>query len=95
MSRTSSLVSIEKAENNHRPNKVIDDAEKARLVKQIEEILGPALDGSETSIRRAAEDIGLRIITQKQFKVMQWGTRQLKIRRLQNECDRILREIST
>jgi hypothetical protein len=50
-------------------------------------------DESEASIRRAAEKHGLRVVTQSQFKVMEWGTRQLKIRQLQDECERLMGEI--
>jgi hypothetical protein len=65
------------------------------LERRLKAIFKSGLDESEASIRRAAENIGLCVVTQEQFKVMEWGTRQLMIHRLQDECVRILEAIKT
>lgn len=71
------------------PEKKINEAGK----RQIEDIVGDILNESEASVRSAAKECGLRVVTENQFKIMEWGTRQLKILRLQEECDRILKDI--
>jgi hypothetical protein len=62
---------------------------------ELSRLVGSVLDESEGSVRQAADEIGLRVVTKKQFKIMEWGTKQLRIRRLQDECDRLLKEIGS
>ena len=69
--------------------KTLDEETKRRIT----EIMDFALDKSEASIRHAAKEIGLHVITKNQYNVMEWGMKQLQIRRLQDECDHILGEI--
>jgi hypothetical protein len=75
-----------------------EDVETERrnaMVQKIKDIMSASMDGSVASIRAAAKEEGLCVVTQKQFKIMEWGTRQLKIRRLQHECDELLREMNS
>ena len=92
MNGTSALVvSIGSTEKDIR-GKAMGDGERS-MVQLIEDMVESAVERSEKSVRRAAEEIGLCVVTQKQFAVMQWGAKQLKIRRLQSECDHILSEM--
>ncbi len=45
------------------------------------------------SVRKSAELLGLYVITQKQYRLLQWAEHQIEIQRLQEESKELLDEV--